>query len=112
MDVSRLDDWMRQLDYFYKVQQLIDKDKVVFAKLLMCKEALLWWDNLCECRVTLSATQALMCGEFNFSIKDKFCLVNYWKEQQITLLVIEVQQEGRCLHLGVQPLHHSTKSDG
>jgi hypothetical protein len=55
MDSLLLGDWLRQLDYFYEVEEFIDEDKVVFAKLCMCGE---------------------------FSVKDRFYTVNYWKEQQ------------------------------
>jgi hypothetical protein len=43
MDASSLDEWLKKLDSFYEVYQFIDQEKVTFAKLCVCGEALLWW---------------------------------------------------------------------
>jgi len=62
------------------MQQYIDEDKVPFPKLHMHGDALLWWENMCECIQTLETTQSMMQDEFKITVKDKIYIVGYLKE--------------------------------
>lgn len=48
----------------------------------MNEEDLFWWENLCELRQRIGATQGMTQDNFKTIAKDKFYLVNYWKDQQ------------------------------
>ena len=83
------------------MQQFIDDDKVVFEKLCMPRQALLWWEDLCECKINIGSMQAVTWDIFKASMNKKFYPLNYWKllTTRVAIPDLKIQSIGRCLYV-------------
>ena len=73
VNVEKLDNWIRQLEVYLRIQNLHDDDtKIQLASLRMDGAALVWWESKTKDEIKKHGKITLSWDEFITAIKNQF----------------------------------------